>query len=260
MAIIPGPSTRIPPVSTLLGSDLSRSVVLRTSSASWRKLAYSPYGYTEYTEPAILHYTGQPIETPTDLYILGNGYRMYSPTLCRFSAPDTLAPFDQGGLSAYAYTEQDPINSTDVSGLFGVKLFVRFLPKRPSIARSPVIPGKLAYRKLPNGMRSMKDLRKQGAAMTERPGYLFDRVTMAAQRPLPPPPPTGVQPGKLRLPGTITSLLENRPTHIYHVPEGIKRKTKPFHILLIPRSTNPEHYRSTRERMRQIPLIVEGRD
>jgi len=34
----------------------------------------------------------------------------------RFSSPDLLSPFDQGGLNPYAYCESDPINKMDTSG------------------------------------------------------------------------------------------------------------------------------------------------
>ncbi|NLA01594.1 hypothetical protein GTA07_14335 [Rhodococcus hoagii] len=38
------------------------------------------------------------------------------PTLMRFSAPDSLSPFNEGGLNAYAYCGCDPINHEDPSG------------------------------------------------------------------------------------------------------------------------------------------------
>lgn len=262
MAITPSPSARVPTVSTLLGSDRARSVVLVASSTGRSRLTYSPFGHTGQTEMGILHYTGQPIETSTDLYILGNGYRMYSPTLCRFSGPDRLAPFDQGGLSTYAYTKQDPINSTDVSGLFGLKLFVRFLPKRSSTARPPVITGKLSYRTLPNGMHSTEDLRKRAAAMAERPGYLLEPLpphlgTMEPRRLLPPLPSTGPRPGKLRHPTAINESRKYRPKHIYHLPEGSVRVVKDFYTKPTPRFATVAPFRAIREKINEIPALSE---
>ncbi|MGY2189231.1 RHS repeat-associated core domain-containing protein [Pseudomonas sp. SDO5591_S426] len=47
---------------------------------------------------------------------MGNGYRAFSPVLMKFNSPDTLSPFDKGGLNAYAYCLGDPINRADPNG------------------------------------------------------------------------------------------------------------------------------------------------
>jgi len=49
-------------------------------------------------------------------YLLGNGYRAYSPSMMRFCSPDRLSPFEAGGLNAYGYCLGDPINRQDPSG------------------------------------------------------------------------------------------------------------------------------------------------
>ncbi|MFI8719577.1 RHS repeat-associated core domain-containing protein [Stenotrophomonas sp. NPDC077464] len=54
----------------------------------------------------------------TQWQILGNGYRVYSPALRRFHRPDSLSPFAEGGLNAYAAFQGDPINLADPSGHF----------------------------------------------------------------------------------------------------------------------------------------------
>lgn len=48
--------------------------------------------------------------------MLGNGYRAYNPVLMRFNQPDSLSPFGQDGLNAYAYCQGDPVNRQDPSG------------------------------------------------------------------------------------------------------------------------------------------------
>lgn len=66
-------------------------------------------------------------------YLLGQGYRAYSPLLMRFNNPDDLSPFGRGGLNAYAYCVGDPVNLVDPDGhspltrMFGQlrKLFAR---------------------------------------------------------------------------------------------------------------------------------------
>ncbi|RZI87154.1 MAG: RHS repeat-associated core domain-containing protein [Pseudomonas sp.] len=48
--------------------------------------------------------------------LLGNGHRAYSPSLMKFLSPDSLSPFGSGGLNAYAYCLNDPVNLTDPTG------------------------------------------------------------------------------------------------------------------------------------------------
>lgn len=69
----------------------------------------------------------------TGYYLLGQGYRAYSPVLMRFTSADSWSPFGRGGLNAYAYCLGDPVNAVDPSGHapWIVKLFSRFLHRRP---------------------------------------------------------------------------------------------------------------------------------
>jgi RHS repeat-associated protein len=53
-------------------------------------------------------------EADTGWYVLGG--RLYSPTLRRFLAPDSISPFADGGINRYAYCGGDPINRVDPSG------------------------------------------------------------------------------------------------------------------------------------------------
>lgn len=257
MAIVTGSSTGNLAASTLLGSDLARSVIFFVTPASWSTLAYSPFGYSGQLEQGVLHYTGQPIEMPNGLYILGNGYRMYSPTLFIFSTPDRLSPFEQGGLSAYAYTRKDPINSSDVSGSWGVKLFTRLIFKRPSIARSPAVASKLSYRTAPNGTRSTWDIRKHAAAMAERPAYTLQPVPRQFTQPIPPLPSTGLRPGKLRNPAAIDDLPISRPKHIYHLPKGSVQISRIFYTKPTPRSATSARFRTIQQRMHGLPTLWE---
>ncbi|WP_178076388.1 MULTISPECIES: RHS repeat-associated core domain-containing protein [unclassified Pseudomonas] len=79
-------------------------------------MAYTPYGYRGRASAVAIGFVGQWIEPFTSGYLLGNGHRLYSPVLMRFSRPDALSPFAQGGCNAYAYCQGDPVNSQDPSG------------------------------------------------------------------------------------------------------------------------------------------------
>lgn len=83
-----------------------------------QRSAYSPYGANgqRLLRPA-LGFTGQ-IREPAGGYLLGNGKRLYLPSQARFCQPDRLSPFGRGGINAYAYCGQDPINRHDPSGNF----------------------------------------------------------------------------------------------------------------------------------------------
>lgn len=61
-------------------------------------------------------FNGERYDPLTRSYALGQGYRNYSPTLMRFRGPDDLSPFAEGGLNAYAYCANDPINLLDTTG------------------------------------------------------------------------------------------------------------------------------------------------
>ena len=100
-----------------------------------KSLSYSAYGYSRIE--SILGYTGQRYDRFTNHYLLGNGYRAYSPLLMRFLSPDTLSPFGKGGRNAYAYCEGDPTNNDDPSGHMFRK--ARKLFKGTSDASTPLI-------------------------------------------------------------------------------------------------------------------------
>ncbi|ULH12430.1 RHS repeat-associated core domain-containing protein [Serratia marcescens] len=63
-----------------------------------------------------LGFNGERTDPALGSYHLGNGYRLYNPTLRRFTAPDDMSPFGAGGINPYAYCEGDPINNTDPTG------------------------------------------------------------------------------------------------------------------------------------------------
>ncbi|RMM09185.1 hypothetical protein ALQ85_02142 [Pseudomonas syringae] len=98
----------------LLATDQQQSVIAAQSLA----FAYTPYGHRQpSTGPMNLPgFTGERVDPVTGHYLLGNGYRAFNPVLMRFNSPDSLSPFGEGGLNAYAYCEGDPVNGVDPSG------------------------------------------------------------------------------------------------------------------------------------------------
>ncbi|WP_413470117.1 RHS repeat-associated core domain-containing protein [Pseudomonas putida] len=91
--------------------------ILRTFEEEPVAVTYTPYGHSPEPEARqLLGFNGQRRSIVTGHYILGNGYRLYSPHLNRFCSPDSWSPFGNGGCNAYAYCGGDPINRTDPSG------------------------------------------------------------------------------------------------------------------------------------------------
>ena len=100
--------------SALLATDTQNSVLHAEDTA----IGYTPYGHREtVTElPGLPGFNGEQPDPITGHYLLGNGYRAYNPTLMRFNSPDSLSPFGDGGLNAYAYCLGDPVNRGDPTG------------------------------------------------------------------------------------------------------------------------------------------------
>ncbi|WP_117149693.1 RHS repeat-associated core domain-containing protein [Pseudomonas coronafaciens] len=98
----------------LLATDQQLSVIAAQGVA----FAYTPYGQRHPSAgPMNLPgFTGQRVDPVTGHYLLGNGYRAFNPVLMRFNSPDSLSPFGEGGLNAYAYCGGDPVNRVDSSG------------------------------------------------------------------------------------------------------------------------------------------------
>ena len=110
----------------LLATDQQDSVIAIPQSV----FCYTPYGgrYPKCNPMDLPGFTGQQADRVTGHYLMGNGYRAFNPVLMRFNSPDSLSPFGEGGLNAYAYCAGDPINRVDPSGhiwAFARKFFRR---------------------------------------------------------------------------------------------------------------------------------------
>lgn len=107
--------------SSLLATDLQRSVLCNLNTKVLRSTAYAPYGHHSFGS-GLLGFNGQLPDPVTGHYLLGNGYRAFNPALMRFNSTDNLSPFGMGGLNAYAYCLGDPINRSDPTGHFVPKI------------------------------------------------------------------------------------------------------------------------------------------
>lgn len=113
--------------SCLLACDQMNTVTRQLPAAPSPNLAHTPHGFRSpaAAQGPAMGFNGQRLERQGN-YLLGNGYRTYSPQLQRFFSPDSFSPFGRGGINAYAYCGLDPVNSRDPSGR--ISMFKAFLP------------------------------------------------------------------------------------------------------------------------------------
>lgn len=92
------------------------------STTTANHIHYNAYGYTKMLiqGPCSSGFNGAYFDIHTHGYHLGQGYRMYSPALTRFTSPDYLSPFGRGGINTYAYCNGDPVNRSDPHGTDGI--------------------------------------------------------------------------------------------------------------------------------------------
>jgi len=102
----------------LPATDLQRSVLQSVDARGQQGIAYSPYGHRPSGSDvfSLLGFAGERPDPVTGHYSLGKGYRSYNPVLMRFNQPDSLSPFGEGGVNAYAYCQGDPVNRSDPTG------------------------------------------------------------------------------------------------------------------------------------------------
>lgn len=124
----------MPTQTNLLATDQSGSVSQRHGANITQRVSYDPFGYCGMDERfAVCGFNGRLRELGIDRYMLGNGYRVFSTILRRFYSPDSLSPFEEGGINRYSYCKGDPLNRIDTDGHKGVKFWaLRFRSKLTS--------------------------------------------------------------------------------------------------------------------------------
>lgn len=131
----------------LLGTDQGRSVLQALKPEGQQQShAYDAYGSRAPTAglDSLLGFNGELRDPQTGCYLLGNGYRAYSPVLMRFQSPDNLSPFGAGGVNAYAYCLGDPLNLSDPTGHFSWRAILGIFIAVASIALTVVTLGTAA--------------------------------------------------------------------------------------------------------------------
>jgi RHS repeat-associated protein len=104
----------------LLGDHLGSAAVTASSAgAKVAELRYRPWGETRFssgTTPTQRRFTGQLLDTATDLYHYGARY--YDPLLGRFIQADTIVPEpgNPQALNRYSYTYNNPVRYIDPDG------------------------------------------------------------------------------------------------------------------------------------------------
>lgn len=102
----------------LLASDSMSSPLRAYGTACTVASNRTAFGYDPFYASLPVGFLGDHPHRPNGAYALGNGYRWYLPMLMRFSSPDSMSPFSAGGINAYAYAGNDPVNRSDPTGHF----------------------------------------------------------------------------------------------------------------------------------------------
>lgn len=106
----------------LLATEVPGTVLYYLANDEPKTFSYMAYGHDPLDcrrKPSV-GFNGQ-LRTALGLYLLGNGYRTFSPVLMRFHSPDSWSPFGEGEMNAYTYCSGDPINNSDPTGHMNVR-------------------------------------------------------------------------------------------------------------------------------------------
>ena len=104
----------------IVWGDKQASVFGTVTLKGSRSFRYSAYGCRSGAVgfSGVVGYSGYLYDALAANYILGNGYRSYSPGMMRFLSPDSMSPFGRGGRNAYAYCAGNPVGRIDPDGRF----------------------------------------------------------------------------------------------------------------------------------------------
>lgn len=98
----------------LLLTNAVATVIAEARQAEVVTASYTAYGESDGAMAFLLGFNSEPQQH--GWYLLGRGYRAYSPYLKRFNRPDSESPFGMGGLNPYMYCQGNPVAFRDPSG------------------------------------------------------------------------------------------------------------------------------------------------
>lgn len=107
-----------PGTAHLLATDTQGSILQAQDAQGTHPLSYTAFGHNPDRKALSLltGFNGETRDRQTGWYLLGNGYRAFSPVLMRFISPDSYSPFGKGGTNTYMYCAGDPVNYIDPTG------------------------------------------------------------------------------------------------------------------------------------------------
>lgn len=164
----------------LLANDPQGSVTQAITETQFNTLTYTIYGYQSDHSGfvSLLGFNGERCESLTGHYLLGNGTRAFNPVLMRFNSPDPMSPFAGGGINAYAYCKNDPINWRDPSGNIPIKTIVSSVSKTRR-SRSAMTAFQRTKLRLAENLRNhQKKLDYDLAVAAEKRGEFIGRVSI----------------------------------------------------------------------------------
>ena len=100
----------------VIASDKMHSSITEARGHALRPLSYTAFGFCQAAGELPVGFNGEHCDGVTGMYGLGAGYRWFSTTIMRFSKPDNLSPFAKGGINAYTFVHNDPVNLLDLDG------------------------------------------------------------------------------------------------------------------------------------------------
>ncbi|ATB63363.1 RHS repeat-associated core domain-containing protein [Pseudomonas mosselii] len=189
------------PFTSLLVTDIAGSVLKRLNDQQPDVFVYCAFGHRGSVRAVapLLGFNSQHREPSTGVYLLGNGYRSFNPVLMRFVSADDMSPFGDGGINAYSYCHNDPINRADSSGmsstmnLYTAALVTTAVTKFRGLIHQP-FPA--------NGTNGNASLRT-----TSMPPHILPTVAVSPRH------HTGTKPAAQRSVAVISSPLHSRPAN-----------------------------------------------
>ena len=205
----------------LLMTDFSGSVFQVQGATQPHSIAYTAYGYRPIENGliSVLGFNGERCDSVTGHYLLGNGYRAFNPVLMRFNGPDSMSPFGEGGINAYAFNSADPVNWVDPSGRAPVRVIANLLkPIKQRVLNGRVIKKGVA-RRVGSDFSKVSSLVSGKSLLTESERHLVEMFEQVK---------AGNTPITVNFNGVDAATMERARKFINKTQAGPGRKVKVF--------------------------------